>query len=86
MASKNKPSERVTTAREFRGDLSPCLHAYTHQPDLTGRLDKLGDAEFTATGKRDRAVEGEQVRIADGGTVAADWAASAAEAERTQER
>jgi hypothetical protein len=47
MASKNTPPERVTTARNFRGNFSSYLEGYTYQPDLTGRLDKLGDIEFT---------------------------------------
>src|SRR4051812_5662172 len=47
MASKNGRAERITTAKEFRGDLSPYLDAYTYQPSLTGRLDKLQETEFT---------------------------------------
>ena len=38
MASKNERAERITTAKDFRGDLSPYLDDYTYQPDLTGRL------------------------------------------------
>jgi hypothetical protein len=47
MASKNGPLQRITTATAYRGDLSPFLTAYIYQPDLTGRLDKLEDTEFT---------------------------------------
>jgi hypothetical protein len=47
MASKNQRAERIITAKDFRGELSPYLDAYDQQPDLTVRLDKLEDTEFT---------------------------------------
>lgn len=47
MASKDERADRITTARNFRGNLSPFLEGYKYQPDLTGRLDKLEDTEFT---------------------------------------
>jgi len=39
--------KRITTAREFRGDLSRYLAAYTNQPSLTAHLDELAEAEIT---------------------------------------
>jgi hypothetical protein len=47
MAAKNGRAERIITAKNFRGNLSRFLNDYTHQPDLTGRLDNLGETEFT---------------------------------------
>jgi thermostable 8-oxoguanine DNA glycosylase len=47
MASKNGRAERITTARACRGNLSRFLDDYDQQPELTARLDSLGDATFT---------------------------------------
>jgi hypothetical protein len=47
MALKNETPVRVTTAKSFRGKLSRYLAEYDHEPDLTGRLDKLEDTEST---------------------------------------
>jgi hypothetical protein len=37
----------VKKVRSYTGDLNTFLKKYDYQPDLTGRLDKLGDGEFT---------------------------------------
>ena len=42
MASKKASADCITTPRDFRGELSPLLEDYDQQPELTGRLDKLG--------------------------------------------
>jgi hypothetical protein len=34
-------------ASEFEGDLSEFLCRYKYQPELTGRLDRVGDLDFT---------------------------------------
>ena len=46
-SSKTERVQLATRAKDFRGDLASLLAKYTYQPDLTGRLDKLGNAEVT---------------------------------------